>query len=59
LHQCVAALPAADRAVVTLFLEGLPYREIADVLGMTENHVAVKMKRIKVKLKACLQTETP
>ncbi|SDL82356.1 RNA polymerase sigma-70 factor, ECF subfamily [Catalinimonas alkaloidigena] len=57
LHRCIAALPEADRSLVVLFLEGMAYREIAEVVGISENHVAVKMKRIKEKLRTCLPLE--
>ncbi|MEL6534120.1 MAG: sigma factor-like helix-turn-helix DNA-binding protein, partial [Bacteroidota bacterium] len=55
LISCIEALNPADRSMVILYLEALPYREIGSVLGLTENHVAVKMKRIRAKLLACIQ----
>ncbi|HAA14671.1 MAG TPA: RNA polymerase [Cytophagales bacterium] len=55
LRACIEALHPADRSLVVLFLEELPYKEIAAVLGLTENHVAVKMKRIRARLLACMQ----
>lgn len=54
LHQCIGQLNPTDRSIMVLFLEGLPYREIGEVTGLTENHIAVKIKRIKTKLYACL-----
>ena len=54
LQACIASLPEAERSLVVLYLEDLPYREIAQVLGISENHVAVKMKRIRAKLFACI-----
>lgn len=54
LRQCIRNLPEADKMVVSLFLEDLPYKEIAVVVGISENHVAVKMKRIKAKLFTCI-----
>lgn len=47
LHSAIATLPDQDRLVVTLLLEGLSYREIADVTGITVNYVGVKISRIK------------
>ncbi|MEM9526297.1 MAG: sigma factor-like helix-turn-helix DNA-binding protein [Bacteroidota bacterium] len=44
----------ADKAVITLYLEELPYVEIAEIMGITENYVAVKIKRIKKKLLNCI-----
>ena len=54
LRQCIKSLPEADKMMVSLFLEGLPYAEVAAIVGITENHVAVKMKRIKAKLFTCI-----
>jgi RNA polymerase sigma-70 factor (ECF subfamily) len=33
--------------IVTLLLEGLSYREIAEITGITVNYVGVKINRIK------------
>jgi|JI6StandDraft_1071083.scaffolds.fasta_scaffold53233_2 RNA polymerase sigma factor (sigma-70 family) len=57
LRNCIKKLDDADKAIITLYLEELPYREIAVVTGLSENHVAVKLKRIKNKLLNCI-TET-
>lgn len=54
LRNCIRKLNDADRAVITLFLEELPYKEIAEITGLTENHVAVIIKRIKAKLLTCI-----
>ena len=54
LRNCIKKLNEADKAVITLYLEELSYREISDVLGLKENTVAVKVKRIKTKLLNCL-----
>ncbi|WP_181304003.1 RNA polymerase sigma factor [Rufibacter sp. XAAS-G3-1] len=54
LHACIQKLNDADRSLVLLYLEDLPYKDIAAVTGLTENHVAVKMKRIREKLFTCL-----
>lgn len=54
LRSCIQRLKEADRSIVVLFLEGLAYREISEVTGLTENHVAVKMKRIRKTLFDCI-----
>lgn len=54
LHHCIQHLNDSDRSVIVLFLEDLPYKEIAIITGLSENHVAVKVKRIKAKLLTCL-----
>ncbi len=47
LLRAVRALPLQSRQVLTLSLEGLSYDEIADVCGLTKNHVGVILKRAK------------
>ena len=54
LRKCVKNLNEGDKAFVALYLEGLAYREISDILGLSENHIAVKIKRIKSKLFNCI-----
>lgn len=44
-------LSVIDKALITLVLEGLSMREIADVIGLTEPNVKVKIHRIKEHLK--------
>ena len=40
-----------DRAIVMLWLEGMPYEEIGEILGITTKNVSVKLIRIKEQLK--------
>lgn len=56
LHRAVAQLGDQDRVIVTLLLEGLSYKEIADITGITVNYVGVKIVRIKQALEQ-LMTE--
>ncbi len=54
LRSCIKTLNDADKAVITLYLEELPYKEISIITGLKENTVAVKIKRIKTKLLNCI-----
>lgn len=54
LRKCIGQLNKGDKAIITLYLEKLPYKDIADVTGLSENHIAVKIKRIKKKLLNCI-----
>lgn len=54
LRKCVKKLNEGDKAIVALYLEGLAYREISSILGLSENNIAVKVKRIKSKLLSCI-----
>jgi RNA polymerase sigma factor (sigma-70 family) len=50
LYKCISKLKDAEKTVILLFLEDLSYKEISVITGITENHVAVKLSRIKKKL---------
>jgi RNA polymerase sigma-70 factor (ECF subfamily) len=52
LAAAVRALPLAYRQAALLALEGLTPKEIADVLGISTNAVAIRMSRAKDKLRA-------
>jgi RNA polymerase sigma-70 factor (ECF subfamily) len=54
MYACIATLKDAEKSLILLFLEDLPYKSIAEVTGVSENQVAVKMHRIKKKLFNCL-----
>ncbi|MEB2779704.1 sigma-70 family RNA polymerase sigma factor [Algoriphagus sp. C2-6-M1] len=54
LTSCISSLNENDKSIIILYLEELKYKEIAEITGMTENHIAVKMKRIKKTLLNCI-----
>ena len=54
LISCISSLNENDKSIIILYLEELKYKEIAEITGMTENHIAVKMKRIKKTLLNCI-----
>ena len=56
MRRAIAGLADQDRLIVTLLLEGLSYREIAEITGLTVNYVGVKISRIKLTLEQ-LMTE--
>jgi RNA polymerase sigma-70 factor, ECF subfamily len=47
LYSAIHQLPKADAALVLLYLDELTYREMAEVLGISENNVGVKLNRAK------------
>jgi RNA polymerase sigma-70 factor (ECF subfamily) len=47
LYQAIHHLPKTDAALVLLYLDELTYREMADVLGISETNVGVKLNRAK------------
>lgn len=58
LFEAIRKLNKAERAIIALYFEDLPYREIASITGITENNVGVRISRIKEKLKIILNKET-
>lgn len=55
LFEAIRTLNKAERAIIGLYLEDYPYNEIAEITGITENYVGVKISRIKEKLKNILK----
>jgi RNA polymerase sigma-70 factor (ECF subfamily) len=47
LYKAIHQLRKTDAALVLLYLDQLSYREIADVLGIPESNVGVKLNRAK------------
>lgn len=52
LYGLINQLGRLERALILLWLEERSYQEIADILGISKNNVAVKLNRVKEKLKA-------
>ncbi len=50
LYQAIRQLPKAEAALILLYLDELSYREMAEVLGISENHVGVKLHRARQSL---------
>jgi RNA polymerase sigma-70 factor, ECF subfamily len=47
LREAVRRLPIAYRQVITLTLEGLGYKEISEVLGISESNVGARLTRAR------------
>lgn len=50
LYVALREMPAPERALVVVLLDGLSDREMAEVTGMTENHVGVTLTRARRRL---------
>lgn len=50
LYRVVRRLSEVDRALVMCYLDDLSYREIADVLGLSETNVGARLSRATTKL---------
>ena len=50
LYKCISKLEESERIIITMVLDELPYPEIADISGISEGNLRVKIFRIKQKL---------
>jgi len=55
LWLAINKLDELEKSIVVLYLEELPYKEISEITGLTENNIAVKLNRIKSKMKKILE----
>ncbi|CAN5383413.1 RNA polymerase sigma factor [soil metagenome] len=57
IYQRIAKLDEGNRALALLLLDGFSYRDMAQILGLSESNVGVKINRIKAALAAQLAKE--
>ncbi len=57
LYAAIDRLGDVDRMLVTMHLDDRSYREMAEVIGISESHVGVKLHRIKKSLARALAEE--
>lgn len=55
LQHCIRQLNEFDRALILLYFEEKTYREMAEIMGISETNTATRLSRIKEKLKRCVQ----
>ncbi|WP_253906405.1 RNA polymerase sigma factor [Chitinophaga sp. SYP-B3965] len=58
LFDALKQLDDADKALMALYLDDLSYEEIAEITGISENYVGVKLTRIRNRITKILQTWT-
>jgi len=54
LYDAIKKLSEIDRAVILLYLEEKPNKEIAEIIGTSPNNIGVRVNRIKERLKKLL-----
>ncbi|MGH9410583.1 MAG: RNA polymerase sigma factor [Vicinamibacterales bacterium] len=57
LHGVIQGLGPLDRALLLLYLEERSYREIADVLGISETNVGTKINRLKQRVREAMASD--
>ncbi len=55
LFRALRKLSDSEKAVVSLYLEDFNYKEIAEITGLSESNVGVRLNRIKNKLRELLK----
>ena len=55
LYAEVRNLPGVDPSLMLLHLDGMSYRDMAEVIGISVNHVGVKLNRIKKQLAVAME----
>jgi RNA polymerase sigma-70 factor, ECF subfamily len=54
-YDSIRQLPKSESSLVLLYLDGLSYDEMADVLGISTSNVGVRLNRVKKKLAQLLK----
>jgi RNA polymerase sigma-70 factor (ECF subfamily) len=57
LYQAINHLSEVEKAIIILYLEEYDYREISEIIGISENNIGVKINRIKNQLNKILRNE--
>lgn len=57
LFRCINKLKKIDRLVISMVLNEISYNEIAEITGLTANHIGVKINRIKKELLKLMESE--
>ena len=55
LYNAIGQLTGIEKSIILLYLEDKSYEEIAEITGITQNYVRVKMNRIKKKLESLMK----
>ena len=55
LYAQIRLLPPVDRSLILLHLDGVSYLEMADIHGLTESNVGVRLNRLKQKLSEAMK----
>lgn len=58
LYRCIASQDDLSKSIITMHLDGFSNPEIADFLGITVNHLNVKLHRTKEKIINSLKART-
>ncbi len=57
MYKAIYTLSDVEKALIMMYLEDKPYKEIGEILGITEGNARVKMNRAKNNLKNIINTK--
>ena|ERR1700748_3331798 len=57
MYAAIKKLTEIERALTMLYLDNCSYREIAEIMGLSETNVGFKLNKIKAKLKSLVTKE--
>lgn len=57
LYEAIRKLKPINRAVIMLYLDKSSYEEIAEITGLTQSNIGVKINRTKIELKKMINNE--
>lgn len=55
LYSCINTLNKDNKSIILLELEGLPQKEIAEIMGLSHEAIRVRVHRIKNELTKCVK----
>ncbi|MDO4763420.1 MAG: sigma-70 family RNA polymerase sigma factor [Flavobacteriaceae bacterium] len=55
MYDAIHQLSDVEKALIMMYLDDKPYREIGEILGITEGNARVKMNRAKEKLRTLIK----
>jgi len=57
MYKAIHGMSDVEKALIMMYLEDKPYKEIGEILGITEGNARVKMNRAKNNLKTKINTK--
>lgn len=57
MYRCINGLAPSNKAIILMELEGLPQKEIAQVMGLKHEAIRTRIHRIKNELSKCVNHE--
>ena len=56
MQLAIQQLTEIEKSIVLLYMEDKSYKEMAEIIGITESNIGFKLNQIKTKLKSIITT---